>query len=59
LVGKPEGRRTRGRHRGGWEDNIKMYLKEIGCEGGNYILLTQDKDQWRIIVNIVMKLSVP
>ena len=33
LVGKPEGTRplARPRHRG--EDNIKMYLQEVGCGG--------------------------
>jgi hypothetical protein len=30
LVGKPEGRRPLGRPRGIWEDNIKMYLREVG-----------------------------
>jgi hypothetical protein len=29
LVGKPEGRRPLGRHRRRWEDNIKMYLREV------------------------------
>jgi hypothetical protein len=29
LVGKPEGNRPLGRHRRGWEDNIKMVIKEI------------------------------
>ena len=27
LIGIPEGKRTLGRPRGRWEDNIKMYLK--------------------------------
>jgi hypothetical protein len=33
LVGRPEGRRTLGRRRYRWEDNIKMDLREIklGC----------------------------
>jgi hypothetical protein len=31
-VGKSEGKRPLGRHRGKWEDNIKMGLKELGCE---------------------------
>jgi hypothetical protein len=26
LVGRPEGKRTLGRPRRGWQDNIKMYL---------------------------------
>jgi hypothetical protein len=31
LVGKPEGKRTLGRPRRRWEDNIKMDLQEVGC----------------------------
>jgi hypothetical protein len=30
LVGKPEGRRPLGRFRRGWENNIKMDLREVG-----------------------------
>jgi hypothetical protein len=33
LVGKPEGRRPLGRPRHRWEDNIKMYLREV-VQGG-------------------------
>jgi hypothetical protein len=29
FVGKPERNRLFGRLRGRWEDNIKMYLKEV------------------------------
>jgi len=29
LVGKPEGKRTMGRPRRRWEDNIKMDLQEV------------------------------
>jgi hypothetical protein len=32
LVGKPEGKRVLRRPKRGWENNIKMNLKEIGCE---------------------------
>jgi hypothetical protein len=31
LVGLHEGKRTFGRHRRRWEDNIKMYLQDVGC----------------------------
>jgi len=31
LVGKPEGKRPRGRTRHRWEDNIKMDHQEMGC----------------------------
>ena len=30
LVGKPEGKRTLGRLRRRWDDNIKMDLEEVG-----------------------------
>jgi len=44
LVRKPEGKRPLGRPRHRWEDNIKMYLKEIGYEGVNWIHVVQHKD---------------
>jgi hypothetical protein len=37
LVGKPEGRRPLGRPRRGWENNIKMDLREVGCGGGDWV----------------------
>jgi hypothetical protein len=30
LVGKPEGRRTLGKHSRRWDDNIKVDLREVG-----------------------------
>jgi len=39
LVGKPEGKRPLGRPRRRWEDNIKMDLQEVGCEGVDWIKL--------------------
>ena len=33
LVGKPEGKRPLGRHRGRWDDNIKVDIQEVGCGG--------------------------
>jgi hypothetical protein len=46
LVGKPEGKRPLGRPRHRWENNIKMYLREIGINGVNWIWLAQDRVQW-------------
>jgi hypothetical protein len=43
----------------GWEDNIKMELKEIGIDGSNWIRLAQDRVQWLACVNTVMNLRVP
>jgi hypothetical protein len=40
-------------------DNIKMDLGEIGRDGGDWIELAQDRDQWRALVNTVMNLWVP
>jgi hypothetical protein len=35
LVEGPEGNRRLGRPRRGWEDNIKMDLREVGTDGAN------------------------
>jgi len=39
-----------------WEDNIKMDLQEVGCEGMDWIELVQVRDMWRALVNVVMNL---
>jgi hypothetical protein len=59
LVGKPEGVRPLGRPKSIWEDNIKMDIREIGCEYVDWINLAQDRDQWQALVYTVMNLRVP
>jgi len=59
LVGKPEGKRSFGRARSRWDDNIKLGLQEVGFWGVDWIELAQDRDIWRALVNTVMKLRVP
>ena len=59
LVGKPEGKRSLGRHRRSWEDNIKIDLQEVGCGGMDWIELAQDRDRWWALVTAVMNLWVP
>jgi len=59
LVGKPEGKRPVGRPRRRWEDNIKMDLQEVGCDGMDYIEMAKDRDWWRTLLNAVMNLRVP
>jgi hypothetical protein len=42
LAGKPERKRPLGRQRNRYEVNIKINLKEIGCEDVDWILLAED-----------------
>jgi len=39
LEGKPEGKKPLGRRRRKWEDNSKIDLQEVGCEGMDWIEL--------------------
>ena len=45
LVGKPEGKRSMGRPRRRWVDNIRMNLQEVGCGYMDWIGLAQDRDR--------------
>jgi hypothetical protein len=36
-----------------------MDLREIGCDGMDWIDLAQDRDQWRALVNTVMNIRAP
>jgi hypothetical protein len=47
LVGKPKGKRPLGRLECRWED-IKMDLKERGCEGAGLVRLVADRDKGEI-----------
>jgi hypothetical protein len=42
-----------------WVDDIKMDLREIGCDGMDWFYGSQDRDKWRALVNTVMNLRVP
>jgi hypothetical protein len=50
VVGEPVGKRPLGRPRRRWVDNIKMDLRDIGLGGMDWIDLTQDRDQWKVLV---------
>jgi hypothetical protein len=45
--------------RRGWEDNIRMDLRELGWESVDWIHLAQDTGQWQVLVNTVMDLGFP
>jgi hypothetical protein len=57
-MGKPEGKRPLGRPGRRWKDNIKMAVREVGCEGMDWINLAQDRGRQRALVSAVMNLWV-
>jgi hypothetical protein len=59
VVGKPEGKRTLGRPRHRWEDNIKMDLQEVGGGYVDWMEFAQDRDRWRALVSTVRNLGIP
>jgi hypothetical protein len=59
LFGKPEVKKRLRRRRRRCGDNIKMNVREIRWEGLDWMNLAEDRDQWRALVNTVMKLRVP
>jgi hypothetical protein len=47
LMGKTVGKRPLGRPKHRWDNNIKMDLQKVGCEGMDWIDLSQVRDRWR------------
>ena len=58
ITGKPTEKRSLGRHRRRWEDNIRIDLKEISIGTRNWIDSAQDRDYWRVLVNAALNLRV-
>jgi hypothetical protein len=56
LVRKPEGKRPLGRPRSRWEDNIRIYLQEVGCGCKDWVGLAQDRDRWWALVSALKNL---
>jgi hypothetical protein len=40
-------------------DNMKIDLREIRCDGMDWIDLAQDRDQWRVLLSMAVSLQVP
>ena len=59
LTGTPAGKRSLGRPRRRWEDNIRMDLKEIDINTMNWVGSAQDRDYWIVLVNDALKLRIP
>jgi hypothetical protein len=57
LVGKPEEKRPLQRPRRRWVDNMNIDLREMGWDGLDRS--GSGTNQWRALVNTVMKLRVP
>jgi len=59
IIGKPDGKRSFGRHCSRCEDNIRMELTEIMWDGTGrmHLALAQDRDQWAF-VNTALNLRV-
>ena len=58
LVGKPRRKSPLGRPRRIWEENIKIDLREVGCNPCDCIDLSEERDQWQAYVREVMNLRV-
>jgi hypothetical protein len=50
--------RRLGRCRRRWEDGIRVDLRETGWGDVEWVELSQDRGQWRAVVNVVMILQV-
>jgi hypothetical protein len=56
---KREGKTPLGRLRRRWVDNNKIDLREIKWDGMDWIVLNEDRDRWRALVNTVISLRFP
>ena len=52
FMGKPGGKKPLGRPRHRWEDNIKMNLREMGCDPGDWKYLADVKSCGRWVVKL-------
>jgi hypothetical protein len=59
LMGKPKGKRSLGRPRRRWVNNIKIDVEEMEWGSVDWVGVARDRDKWRALVNAVMNLRVP
>ena len=55
VLGKPTGKRPLGRPRRRWEDNIKIYLKEVSISTMNWVVSANDRNYWRALMHMALK----
>jgi hypothetical protein len=58
MIERPEKKRSLGRRRHRWENNVKMDLSEIWIDRANWFQLAQDV-WWWAFVSTIMNLRVP
>ena len=56
-MGKPKGKRELEKPRRKSVDNIYTDLKRVGWKDVEWIHLAQDRDGWRAVVNLTVKLG--
>jgi hypothetical protein len=54
LIRKPEGKRPLGIPRRRCENNNRLVVRRIVCEGVEWSYLVRDRDHWRTLVKTVM-----
>jgi hypothetical protein len=59
LTSTPAGNSLLGSPTRTWEDNIRIGLKEIGISTRNWVDSAQNRDCWRVLVNVALILRVP
>jgi hypothetical protein len=59
LAGKPKGKRPQVKPSCRWKDNMSMDLREIVWDGEDWMHVSQDRDQWWALLNVIMNLQVP
>jgi hypothetical protein len=59
LKERPEENRQLGRSRSRWEDKIKTDIQAMGWGVMDWTDRTQNRDRWRALVSVVMKLQFP
>lgn len=56
-VRKPTEKRSLGKPRHGWKDNIRVGIKGIWCEDMDWIYLAEDDVLQQVLVTVVMNLQ--
>jgi hypothetical protein len=59
LVGNHKVRRSLGRPMHKWKHNIKIDIGEVGWESVDWIHLAHSRENWRALVNTMVKLGIP